>query len=248
MTAISKKASFFLIIFMLSSSCFYSCLEDGGGESGHTAQIVCQIGLTKSMIESYAIIQIRLTVKQGDTTIWGPRTYDISAGGATLTEVEPGNGYTMLAEALSSDGTMVCSGVSNSFNAVADQTTDIGYVHLRCVGLDCTFMPGSVDPTYTFDWAISNSRPYAVQLQNLSIDLYSLNGAEIGTIDRTDRLNDYFGTTTIPANGSLTCEGWFWSNSNNSGTGWRMVWTYTGVDEWGYTVDCTCEVTCNNSP
>ncbi|MFC1853973.1 hypothetical protein ACFL27_27630 [candidate division CSSED10-310 bacterium] len=249
------KKLFILVVFsVLGLACLFSCMADSESDDALTAQIICQIGLTKSMIESYSITQVRVTIKQGETVIWGPTVYDVAQGSATITGVEPGSGYKILVEALISDGTVNCSGESGSFEARADQTTDVGYIHLKCVGLACSFSPATVNPVYDnqnsrwvwyFDYIIRETKGTGVRLDSLIMDFYSLADVYQRTEDRSYRIVDYFDTDWLPAFAELICTDWWWYNSN--GVGWKMKWTYGGTDANGNRVECSCWVTLNSA-
>jgi len=232
-----------------------SCFNDTEQADDFDTEIICHLNLTQSMLDSYSITQIRLSILQGESVIWGPKTYNVSVGSASMTGVPPGDKYIISAEALSSDGTTACSGESSLFNAVAGQTTNAGYIHLICVGFDCFFEPSSVNPTFTadewrwnFDWGVRESKGTAVQLQVCIIEFYTLQGTEpYSSNDFAGQFNDWFGTSTLPAFGELRTDNWFWHHNDGSGTGWKMRWIYRGQDSNGNAMESICWVTLNNS-
>ncbi|MFC1849829.1 hypothetical protein ACFL27_06435 [candidate division CSSED10-310 bacterium] len=139
---LKKIISLLIIVITLQT---IACLDDvSQDQSRDTAQIVCQIGLTEAMKAAYTISQIRLTILQGSSIIWGPNTYDYSLGQVDVTGVTPGNGYHVFAEVLDTNSLVVCQGDSLAFNAVAGQLTNAGYIRLGCLAIVLSIEPDPV--------------------------------------------------------------------------------------------------------
>lgn len=94
-----------------------------------------------------------------------------------------------------------------------------------------------------FDISIAESAGIGVNLQELSIAFYSLDGILLHEQDYTPQITDWFGSTWLNAFGTLTCRGTFWTSNNAGNEGWVMVYSFTGRDEYDHTVTTQCDVT-----
>ncbi|MFC1849684.1 hypothetical protein ACFL27_05685 [candidate division CSSED10-310 bacterium] len=140
--------------------------------------------------------------------------------------------------------------------------------HVSCTGqvtcsdgqqaaqLGCSFSPNPVNPTYDyydyewrwyFDWSVFETRGTGVTLQKLWLDFYDLNGVYLYSSDYSDRIFSWFGSNWIPEFGTLRCTGSYWVNTDGSGVGWIMRYTYEGTDVQGNTVSCSGSVTLNDA-
>ncbi|MBN2384182.1 VCBS repeat-containing protein [bacterium] len=108
------------------------CLDDTNRNT--TTDVICQLTFTSSMFQQQvSIIALRLIDQEGKL-VWGPQEYAFEEHGATLTEVRPGSNYRVHAGAFEQDGTFICNGFSQVFDAPAGATVDAGTITLRPFG------------------------------------------------------------------------------------------------------------------
>jgi len=118
--------------------------------------------------------------------------------------------------------------------------------------MGCSFSPNPVYPVYDYDdyeyrwyvdWSVFETAGTDVTLTDLWIDIYDLYGYHLESTDYSGWIVDWFGTNWLPGYGNLYSSGYYWRNTDGSGAGWQMRFTYYGVDARGNDVSCSGWVT-----
>ncbi|MFC1849895.1 Kelch repeat-containing protein [candidate division CSSED10-310 bacterium] len=129
------KSAIFIYIFACLLLCFIISCQTDTGNSEEKSIVVFKISLKDEAARDLNITTMRLRIYNHLTeVVWGPADYAWDLHGCLLAGVKPGRGYQLRAEALNAAGTVYLTGYSELFDALANQTTDVGNIVLMGVG------------------------------------------------------------------------------------------------------------------
>lgn len=144
------------------------------------------------------------------------------------------------------------SGVDQNGYRISTSAEVICLSGQQSAAIGCSFSPPTVPPVYDYqygeyrwylDWSVFEDAGIGVQLTGLIIDFFDSAGYFEESVDYTSYLTDWFGTTWLPGYGLLVCRDRYWINSDGSGRGWKMKYTYYGRDASANNVQCSGWVT-----
>jgi len=137
-----------------------TCLGEFDTSNSTSSNIVCHLTFSQSSQQQMQASTIELRILNDKAgLIWGPQTFSFEDHGATMTGVPSGTAYRVYAGAYEQDGTFLCNGFSQVFDAPAGQTVDAGTVTMRPFG---TFV---VSSQY-----INTSHSYGVRFGDMDHD------------------------------------------------------------------------------